>query len=294
MVLFYVAATLIAMAGPTIRRRQLGIELRRLREAASMSRQQAAAAIKTSQSRIAAIELGRNVVSYSELIVLVLNHYNGTEEQLATLETIREEASKRGWWSTYGLPEWLAGYVGLEADASSLRCVELELIPGLLQTEPYMRRLYTLPGARLSPREVERRIGARLKRQERLEGADPLRLTALISEAALLRCAREKSVASGQLARLVEAGALPNVEIRVLPFDLGMHVGMSGPFSLLSFPDHLLDDAAYQEYAVGGDIIDSETVVLQLDTLFSELRRQSLGSDESLALIAQLAESTST
>jgi transcriptional regulator with XRE-family HTH domain len=274
------------MAGSTIRRVQLGIELRRLREAAGLSRPEVAAALKTSKSRIAAIELGRNVVSYSELIVLVINHYNGTEQQLATLEEIREEASKRGWWSTYGLPEWLAGYVGLEDGASHLRCVELELIPGLLQTEQYMRRLYTLPGARLSAREVERRIGARLKRQERLTGTDPLQLTAVVSEGALVRCARDESVAAGQLARLLDRATLPNVEFRVLPFDLGMHVGMSGPFSLLSFPDRLLADVVYQEYAVGGDIIDSETVVSQMDTLFSELRGQSLGSDESLAKIA--------
>ncbi len=257
-----------------------------------MSRPEAAAAIKTSKSRIAAIELGRNVVSYSELIVLVLNHYNGTEEQLATLEQIREEASKRGWWSTYGLPEWLAGYVGLEDGASRLRCVELELIPGLLQTEQYMRRLYTLPGAGLSAREVERRIGARLKRQERLTNADPLQLNAVMSEGALLRCARDESVAAGQLAQLLDRAALPNVELRVLPFNLGLHVGVYGPFSLLSFPDQLLDDAVYQEYAAGGDIIDTQTVVSQMDTLFSELRGQSLGSDESLTMIAQLAETT--
>jgi len=278
------------MAGPTIRRVQLGIALRQLREAANMSRPEAAAAIKTSKSRIAAIELGRNVISYSELIVLVRNHYNGTEEQLATLEKVREEASTRGWWSTYGLPEWLAGYVGLEDGASSLRCVELELIPGLLQTEQYMRRLYTLRGARLSTREVERRIGARLQRQERLTSADPLQLTAVVSEAALVRCARDESVAAGQLAQLLDRGVLPNVELRILPFDLGLHVGVSGPFSLLSFPDQLLGDAVYQEYAVGGDIIDKETVVSQMDTLFSELRSQALGSDESLTMIAQLAE----
>lgn len=279
------------MAGPTIRRVQLGIELRRLREAANMSRPEAAEAIKTSKSRIAAIELGRNVVSYSELIVLVRDHYKAPE-RLATLEQIREEASKRGWWSTFGLPEWLAGYVGLEDGASRLRCVELELIPGLLQTEQYMRRLYTLPGARLSARELERRIGARLKRQERLTSANPLQLNAVISEGALVRCARDESVAGGQLAQLLDRAALPNVELRVLPFDLGLHVGVSGPFSLLSFPDQLLGDAVYQEYAVGGDIIDSETVVSQMDTVFSELRGQSLGSDESLTMIAQLAEGT--
>jgi hypothetical protein len=75
-----------------------------------------------------------------------------------------------------------------------------------------------------------------------------------------------------------------------LPFDLGLHVGMSGPFSLLSFPAQLLADAVYQEYAVGGHVIDDESVVSQMDTLFGKLHSQALGSDESLTMIVELAE----
>lgn len=254
-----------------------------------MSRPAAASAIKTSNSRLAAIELGRNVVSYSELIVLVRNHYNGTEEQLATLEEIREEASKRGWWSTYGLPEWLAGYVGLEHDAVSMRMLELENIPGLLQTEGYMRRLYTVD-VRLSTKDIDKRVAARLQRQARLNRPNPLQLTAVMSEAALVRCARDEVAAADQLSRLIEVAQWPNVELIVLPFDLGLHVGMAGPFSLLSFPDHMLPDAGYQEYVVGGHVIDDQLVVSELATLFDELRRQALGPNESLTMITQLAK----
>ncbi|HET9256428.1 MAG TPA: helix-turn-helix transcriptional regulator [Pseudonocardiaceae bacterium] len=277
------------MAGPTIRRVQLGIELRRLREAAGMSRPEAAAAIKTSRSRIAAIELGRNVVSYSELIVLLRDHYHGTEEQLTALEEIREEASQRGWWSTYALPENLGTYVGLESDASSLRRLDLENIPGLLQTEAYMRTLFTID-TRVSDREMERGIASRLRRQERLTGPNPLQLTAVVSEGALLRCAGDRQLAAGQLARLIEVATWPNIELRVLPFGFGLHAGMAGQFALLSFPDDLLPDIAHQEYVVGGHLIDDAAVVSQLTTVFSELRGQALGPDESLAMIAQLAE----
>ncbi len=253
-----------------------------------MPRPEAAAAIRTSKSRLAAIEVGRNVVSYSELIVLVRDHYHGSDEQLATLEEIREEASQRGWWSTYGLPEWLGGYVGLEHDASEVRTFHLENVPGLLQTESYMRRTYATD-VRLSGKEVDKRIAARVQRQARLTGTHPLRLTAVVSEAALVRCARDETVADDQLAHLAEVAQWPNVELRVLPFDLGLHVGMAGPFSVLSFPDGLLPDAGYQEYVVGGHVIEDEAVVAQLATLFSELRSQALGPNESLAMIAQLA-----
>jgi transcriptional regulator with XRE-family HTH domain len=279
------------MAGPTIRRRQLGIELQRLREAAGVTRPAAATAIGCSPARIGHIESGRNVLGKAELIVLLRDHYGADDATLATLEELRTEASQRGWWSTYGLPEWLAGYVGLEYDATSLRCLELELIPGLLQTEAYARTLYTLRGA-LSAKEMDRRVAARMQRQERLSGPNPLQLTAVVSEAALHRCARDERVAAAQLAQLIDRAQRPNIKLRVLPLDLGLHVGMAGPFTLLSFPKALLADAAYQEYAVGGHVIDDESVVSQLDTLFDKLRSQALDATESLAVIAELAKNT--
>lgn len=131
-----------------------------------------------------------------------------------------------------------------------------------------------------------------LQRQERLSGPDPLQLTAIISEGALARCARHPEVAGDQLAQLAERASWPNIELRVLPLSAGLHVAMAGSFSLLSFPDGVLPDAAHQEYVVGGHVIDDASVVSQLDTLFSKLGSQSLATDESLAMIAQLAHNT--
>lgn len=282
---------MVNMAGPTIRRRQLGIELQRLRDAAGITRQVAATAIGCSPARIGHIESGRNVLGKAELIVLARDQYGADADTLATLEELRQEASKRGWWSIYGLPEWLSAYVGLEHDAISVRSLELEVVPGLLQTEAYARELYALSG-RSSAKEVDRRVAARMQRQERLSGADPLQLTAVVSQAALERCARHPAVAAEQLAQLVDRAKWRNVELRVLPLDLGLHDGMSGPFSLLSFPDRLLGDAAYQEYAVGGHVIDDPSIVSALATLFDKLRGQALGTSESLAMITELAENT--
>lgn len=279
------------MAGPTVRRLQLGGELRKLRDVVGYKRKQAADAIGCSESRIVAIELGRNVVSKAELIVLVRDHYLAPEK-LATLEELRQEAAKRGWWSTYGLPEWLAGYVGLEYDASTVRTFELELIPGLLQTEAYARLLHQYSGT-VSTKDLDRRVAARMQRQERLTGDGPLHLVAVVSEGALVRCARHAPVAAGQLAHLVDCAQRPNVELHVLPFDAGVHAGVSGAFTLLSFPDHLLADAAHQEYAVGGHIVDDEAAVARLDSLFDKLRSQALATNDSLAVLAELVDNTS-
>jgi len=275
------------VAGPTFRRRQLGLELRRLREAAGVSPTAVAEILGSKRTRVTYIESGRNVVSKAELVVLVRDHYRASDK-LAALEELRQEAAERGWWSTYGLSERAAGYVGLEDDAESIRTADVGEIPGLLQTEAYIRRQCKID-IRLSGREVDKRVAVRLRRQARLTGPRPLRLTAVVDEAPLLRCSRDPEVA-GQLDHLIAVAQRPNVELRVLPFNLGLHVGQAGSFSLLSFPDGLLADAGYQEYVVGGHVIDEEPIVQELATLFDELHRQALGPTESLALIAQLAK----
>lgn len=147
-------------------------------------------------------------------------------------------------------------------------------------------------GVSLTPNDLERRVKARLRRQERLTATDPLQLSALLSEAALKRCARQPGMAADQFRQLLDWAQRPNVEIQVLPFDIGLHSGMSGAFTLLSFPDGLLPDAGWQEYALGGHLIDDEADVASLTTLYDKLRDQALGRDESLILLAELVENT--
>ena len=278
------------MAGPTIRKRQLGAALRQMRTDAGETREQTAVVIGCSPTKVTYLESGRNVIGKTELIVLIQHYGAGAAEKLEALEELRQEAGKRGWWSTARLPEWLANYVGLETEASSVRSFELELIPGLLQTEQYAREIHALRGQ--PPDDLERRVKARLRRQERLTASDPLRLSALISEAALARCARQPNVAAEQFRQLLGWAQRPNIEIQVLPFDAGLHSGMSGAFTVLSFPDGLLPDAGWQEYALGGHIIDDPSDVASLTTLYDELRDQALGCDESLTLLAEFVENT--
>jgi transcriptional regulator with XRE-family HTH domain len=282
----------VTMAGPTLRKRQLGVELRRLRDAAGVNREVAADEIACSPTKITHVESGRNSPRKAELKVL-LQLYGASAEEHAALEELRREASQRGWWSTARLPEWLAAYVGLEADATSLRSLALELIPGLLQTEDYAREVHLLGDHMTAPDEVGRWVSARMQRQYRLTGSQPLQLSAVVSEAALQRCASHPAIAPGQLNHLLTQAKLPHVELRVLPFSAGLHQSMSGSFSLLSFPDGVLPEAAYQEYAVGGHVIDDQVIVGRLDRIFTALRDQALGADESLVVISELLTTTS-
>lgn len=274
--------------GPTVQARVLGIELARLRNDAKIRQREAAAVVELSQGKIASIEAGRGAIKRGDLILL-LRHYGADQATIDKLDELRLGAGTRGWWSVYKLPEQLDLYVGLEASAVSQRSLALTLIPGLLQTEEYARKVHSLRG-QLSPEEVDQRIAVRMQRQQRLTGSSPLQLSVVLDEAALLRCARETSVAAGQLQQLLERAQLPNVEVRVIPLDAGLHVGTSGAYSLLSFPGGVLPDVANQEYVAGGHVIDDQTFVTELATIFSMLHGQALDHDESLALIAELAE----
>lgn len=275
--------------GPAMRRKQLGRQLRELREGAGLRMEDAATALDCARSRISHIETGRYGVRKPDLEVLLRLY--GALDRLAVLEELRQQGTQRGWWSTYRLPDWLAGYVGFEADATQLRSLELELVPGLLQTEAYARAVH-VAGHHMTPiAEIERRVAARMQRQARLTAAVPLVLSVVVSEAALQRTlAMAKGVGTEQLNHLVTSARLRNVTLQILPFSVGVHRSMSGSFTLLSFAPGVSPDIAYQEYAVGGHLVDDQDVVGLLSSLHDELRDQALDADESLTLISEYSQ----
>ncbi len=279
------------MPGITTSRIILGNALEAARGAAGVTRKAAADAAGCSVAHIGHVETGRFAPSSESELRTLVRLYQIGDEALTELLRRWVDASKPGWWSIYGLSVDYARYVGLETDAEELVAVQLENVHGLLQTERYMRYAYSLERPRRPARDIDKRVGTRLHRQHRVVGGDdPLQLRVVISAAALLRCAYTPSVAQGQLNQLVQRGSLPNVELRVLPLEAGLHDGQDGAFSVLTFPDQLLPDVVYQEHSTGGHQTDVPSVGDQLHTRFHELRGQALGPDESLAWIAQLAE----
>ena len=276
------------MAGTTICRILLGQELTRLRQAARLTRTQAAGHIRRSLSHIGYIETGRNPPTDLDELRQLAALYHANPDELAAMKRLWADAKKDTWFSSFGLTESTARYIGLETDAATVCSWQLENVDGLLQTEQYMRALYQLDPHSRSEREMNKRVITRLHRQQRLVGDDPLTLIAVISESALQRCARAGTVGRGQLQQLRERAAWPNVELRVLPWDLGLHAGQDGPFSLLSFPDQLLPNMVYEESATGQRLIDAPSVVADCHRLFAELRSRALNVDESTAMIAKI------
>jgi transcriptional regulator with XRE-family HTH domain len=271
-----------------VRRRQLAQALRELREQAGIKVETVAERLDLSRSAIAAFESGRNLVSQPVLETLLRLY--GAYEKFDVLNELRREAKKPGWWSTYRLPPWLKSYVGLESDAQVARAFSLELVPGLLQTEEYARQLSSM--GKLSGDEIERRVAARLQRQQRLTDPDPLTFSAVISEGALRRLLAEPAaMAVAQLRHLASSARLSNVRLHVLPFTAGLHHSMSGSFTLLSFAPGVSLDIAYQEYAVGGHLVDEQDDVRELADVYDQLQGQALDEEASLAVISELMES---
>ena len=249
-------------AGPTVRRMLVGAELRRLRTAKGLSREQAGQAIRASEWKIHRLENGQ--VRFKERdVVDLLRLYGVTDpDEVAAFVALAREANTPGWWQRYGdvLPQWFRTYVDLEAAASLIRTYEGQLVPGLLQTDDYIRAV--IHDASLgSSEDVGRRVRLRMARQTLLTREHPPRLWAVVDEAALRRPVGGRQVMRGQLERLIAATKLPNVTLQILPFAGGAHPAMVGAFSILRFAERELPDVVYLEHLTNAVYLDKRDEV---------------------------------
>jgi len=277
---------------PTVRRRRLAAELRRLRERAHLTGDQVAERLGWSPSKISRYELARTGLNPAEVGKL-LDLYGVDELQRDELLALAREARLKGWWEAYAdaLPENNLAFIGLEAQASSVREWQPEVVPGLLQTQKYARevvrgfqRVETIP-----PGRVERRLQARLERQQVLIREPPLELHVVLDESVLLRCMGDNSVMDAQLRRLVEVSRLPNVTLQILPLDLPHSLSVDS-FVLLTFGDErgaTLHDVASAEHLTGELHLEGEADTYQYRLAFDFLAQQSLNPAESRELIAK-------
>ncbi len=235
--------------GPTVLRMLLGTQLRRLREEAGVTPEEAGYEIRGSRSKISRLEHGR--VSFkSRDVADLLTLYGITNEQTrAGLLSLAEQANAQGWWAKYSdiLPDWFEAYLGLEAAASLIRSFELQFVHGLFQTQAYARAVTVLGHKAAPAEEIDRRVSLRMKRQDLLHGQDAPRVWSVMDEAALRRPVGGAQVMRGQLGRLVEVAALPQVTVQVVPFRRGGHAGAGGSFTVLRFRQADLPDVAYIE-----------------------------------------------
>jgi len=243
--------------GVTARRIVLGTQLRRLREAAGISRADAGYTIRASDSKISRLELGR--VAFKERDVadlLTMYGVNDEENRELFLDMVRR-ANEPGWWRRYTdvIPSWFQDFVGLEESAARIQTYELQFVPGLLQTEAYTRSVLTRGRPDYAPPDTERRIVLRTQRQKLLTSPYPPRLWAVIDESVLHRPIGGRRVLKEQLEFLLEQAKQPHVTLQVVPHQLSGYAA-EGPFTLLRFAEAELPDVVYVEHLGGALFLD--------------------------------------
>jgi hypothetical protein len=279
-----------AGGGPTVRRMLVGAHLRRLRAEAGLSREQAGAAIRASEWKIHRLENGQVGFKERDVVDLLGLYGVGDPREVAAFLVLAREANAPGWWHHFGdlLPPWFRAYVDLESAASLIRAYEGQFVPGLLQTEGYVRAV--VGGAQLAggPEEAERRVALRLGRQGLLVGVGAPRLWAVVDEAALRRPVGGRGVMRGQLEWLAQACKWPNVTLQVLPLAAGAHPAMVGAFSVLRFADQELPDVVYVEHLTNAVYLDRRDEVEQYLDVMEQLCVGAEPPDKTVAFLDKL------
>ncbi|MER5642699.1 helix-turn-helix transcriptional regulator [Kitasatospora sp. NPDC002227] len=279
-----------ASINPTVRRRRLGAELRRLRELRGMTAEEVAGRLMVSQSKISRLENGRRSISQRDVRDLCDVYEVGDERIRAGLMEMARESRQRGWWHEFGdIP--YSVYIGLEAEASSIRAYETSYVPGLLQTRQYAEAVVAGSSPDYDVAAVRRRVDVRLKRQSRIYGDNPLgSFWVVIDEAVLMREVGGSQVMADQLYQLIELGERPNINIQVIPFSHGAHPGMTGTFSLMEFPESADSTVVYFEGVTSDLYLEKETDVRRYTHMYDHLRAAAASVTETRQLMNTYVE----
>ncbi|MGW5108085.1 helix-turn-helix domain-containing protein [Nocardia sp. NPDC004123] len=289
------------MTGSTVPRRMLGRQLRHLREKAGVGMTQACKAIEVSPQTMWRMEGGQSVKLKVVYIEALCRLYGASDDDTATLLGLIEEAQRTGWWHSYGdcVPVHFDLYLGLEEAAKRLTTWQVTLLPGLLQTTEYRRAMIWTVFPGMPTAAVEQRVEMTVKRQGRLHEADFV-TTALLSEAVLHHQVGGPGVMGGQLSHLVALGKSPNVSIRVVPQQVGSHLGLqTGPFVLLEFPARTSPDlrtkwveppVVYVEGYTGALYLEKDSEIDSYRSALVEIKRHALDEQDTRDMLAQRAK----
>ncbi|MEU5670010.1 helix-turn-helix transcriptional regulator [Micromonospora sp. NPDC047753] len=273
------------MESPTFVRFQLGAQLRRVREEASVTAEQAADVIEVSASTLRRIEAGRVGIKAPALNAL-LDRYGVINAELReTLLSMAKTGKQRGWWAKYGdLPSSYRQYIGLESAAEEVQNFETLVVPGLLQTADYARAMTSEDAFEPSPEAVERRVAVRMQRQE-LIASGKLRLVAVLDEAVLHRQIGGAAIMADQLTALLDASKRWNVTVQVIPFREGAYASMLTSFHILNFADG--PSVVYIE-GLTGDLYAEGEDVRRCTVVFNSLRAAAMSPTDSAAMIEEI------
>jgi transcriptional regulator with XRE-family HTH domain len=276
---------------PTVRGRRLMRELARLRQEQGLSLEAAAGRLDWSKSKLYRMENGRTRITTDDLEDM-LDLYGVRSPRREALIQLGRDARKRGWWTAYA-DIFTGSYISMEAEAASIR-ISTHIVPGVFQTPAYAAEVIARAGPRLTPEETQRKVTARLARQQALFALDdPPQIHVVLDEAALRRQVGGPGPTRQQLAALADAAARPNVVIQALPFTAGAHAGMDGKFTILDFPDPQDPPVAYVEGLMGDVYLESDQDLDLYNLAWTHLVTQALTPTETTTMITHLEKELS-
>ena len=268
----------MAITGSTVVRRQLGRQLRRLREACGKSDHDVVESGLASRAKLWRIESGRATVRIADVRTLCWL-YGADAITTDALAAMASGTSARGWWEDYSdvLPDWFNLYIGLEAAANEIRIYEPELVHGLLQTPAYLRAVYEA-GEQIDDDSIQRQIELRQVRQHSLTTRKPpLRLTAIFGAGVLARQLGDKAAMIEQIERLCALDKLSHIDIRVMPWDAGGHAAMHiGGFAILDFPSADDPPVVYLESHTGARYLEKEGELAEYRRIYKLIYRKTV------------------
>ena len=277
--------------GPTVRRRRLGTELRKLRESNGYKLEEVAAQLGVAPSTLSRIETGKAPTKSAYLNQMLEMYGVADPAQRQVLIDMAREGHRKGWWAAYDdvLPSGFDIYVGLEAETAAVRGYENSAVHGLLQTPDYARAVVREVFPRYTVEQIERLVDLRIQRQHRLDDDPPLELWAILDEAVVRRPVGGGTVMRDQLEHLLLMAQRPGLTLQVLPFSCGAHAGHGGPFSILEFPNRTDSEVAYVESVAGFLYLEKDREVRARTEAFDRLRAAALAPGASTDMIAQIA-----
>jgi transcriptional regulator with XRE-family HTH domain len=276
-----------------LRRHRLGGELKRCREAAGLTQEAVSRQFEWHTAKVTRIETARVAVTPRDVRDLLTLYGVRDDAYRESLIELARKARERTWRSEYS-DVTRSKFVGLEAGASAMLCWEPTLIPGLLQTERYMRSLVGAALPAEQPDAVQRRIAMRLIRQHRLTEPSPLLLKAIIDESVLHRAVGDDDTMADQLRHVRDAATvLPNVTVQILPFAAGAHQLLGGPATLLEFGTAADRDVLYLE-GFTDNFEHRPAAVTRFRAAFDLLSERALDERTSIDLIDRMIKAEAT
>lgn len=270
---------------------QLGIELRRLREDAGYTAVEACAAIGAQGPKMSKIENGKQFATPEEVRKLA-DFYDASADERDYLISLAEQRPRRRRRTGQrdAVPDWFRRFLALEWDATEIKIYQMEMVPGLLQTEEYARSAIRAWEPEADERLIDKQVATRLKRHSvlRRTGRPSLRLDVVLSEAALRRVEGSPAIMRAQLRQLVKSSRRPNITIRVLPFEVPNRISMASAFELFRLTAQNIS-TVYLEDLFGATYLKEPEEYTQYSAVFGRLRDAALGQEESREFIDRIA-----